>query len=588
MNTPPSFCSTPPLAGCRTYRPLVRRFFSIRWLALGSGLLLGGPSALAQAPTLINRSPVRNAVAAPRAANVALTFSQPLAGASAGNVRVFRQQRGGQLVRGGNATLSGNTLTVDPATDFKPGETVMVTVPPTVLGANGQAAAPHVYQFTAAVGGTGTGTFNGGSDFSVGISPISVALGDVDTDGDLDVLTANVASGVNTVSVRLNDGAGTFSGATEVGVGRGPESVAVGDVDGDGNLDLLTTSRGQGLVSVRLNNGSGAFSGTTDVPVGNGSLSGPVSVVVGDVDGDGDLDLLTANNHANSVSVRLNAGNGTFTGSHNVPVGSGVYGVAIGDVDADGDLDVLTANFLANTASVRLNDGTGIFSGTQDVPVGLGAENITVGDVDGDGDLDLLTANYGTNTVSVRLNDGTGTFSGTTDVPVDAAPASVALGDVDGDGDLDLLAANAGANTVSVRLNDGLGSFSGNTDVGAGIGSVSVAVGDVDSDGDLDLITANNIDNTVGVRLNNPVLSTHPAHETATAFTLAPNPTRGAVRLTGAPAYQLLTLLDATGRRVRTLQADAEGAASLPAGALAPGLYLLRAADGRTARLVVE
>jgi len=303
----------------------------------------------------------------------------------------------------------------------------------------------------------------------VGTNPTGVAIGDVDGDGDLDLVTANYGAGSNTASVRLNNGTGSFTAPTTTPnptVGNRPFAVALGDVDGDGDLDLVTANYGGGTVSVRLNNGSGGFSGGTDLPV-NGS---PASVALGDVDGDGDLDLVTANfnSGSNTVSVRLNDGAGNFTPPATVPnpvVGDRPRSVALGDVDGDGDLDLVTANYTDLTASVRLNNGAGNFGGGSDVAVSSGPTGVVLGDVDGDGDLDLLTANYtnASNTVSVRLNDGTGRYA----APAPAAnpspnpavgtnPISLALGDVDGDGDLDLVAANYGGGTVSVRLNQPL------------------------------------------------------------------------------------------------------------------------------------
>ena len=97
--------------------------------------------------------------------------------------------------------------------------------------------------------------------------------------------------------------------------------------------------------------------------------------------------------------------------------------MAVGDVDGDGDLDFLAANNGSDKVSVRLNDGSGNFSGTTTVAVGSSPASVAVGDMDGDGDLDLLTANKGSANVSVRLNDGSGNFSGTTTVAVGGGPA---------------------------------------------------------------------------------------------------------------------------------------------------------------------
>ncbi|ALW84057.1 hypothetical protein AUC43_02430 [Hymenobacter sedentarius] len=538
-------------------------------------------------PTVVSTSPARNALAAGRAANVALTYGQAANAALAASVRVYSQQAGGRKALA--ATASGNTVTLDPSTDFKPGETVYVTSP-------AGAAKPYVYQFTAQAG-AGSGTFAGTQNVPVGSGPQSVAVGDVDGDGDLDLVTAN--TGNSTVSVRLNGGdatgsnTGAFAGGQNVSVGASPYCVALADVDGDGDLDLLAANanNGSGTVSVRLNGGdatgsnTGVFTGTRNVPVG----INPYCVVLADVDGDGDPDLVTANAGNTTVSVRLNGGDatgsntGVFTGTQNVPVGASPRGVALADVDGDGDLDLLAANANNNTVSVRLNGGdatgsnTGAFSGTQTVPVGANPQSMAVADVDGDGDLDLVTANTGNSTVSVRLNGGdatgsnTGAFAGTRNVPVGSGPYCVALADVDGDGDLDLVTANIGSSTVSVRLNGGdatgsnTGAFAGTQNVPVGASPRGVALADVDGDGDLDLLAANYSSGTVSVRLNQ---ETAPAITSFSTNPAAPGTlvTLSGTNLTGATALVIngtaATILSNTGTAITF---------NVPAGATATG-----------------
>ena len=418
-------------------------------------------------PVLTGLSPTRNARNAATGSNVAFTFDQAMSGAASSllAVKVFSSQRGGRLQNGarGVTTASGNTLTFDPATDFKPGETVYSTVTTAAQSSGGAVlAAGRVQQFTTAVGGSGRGTFVApatNANPAVGANPFAVALGDVDVDGDLDFIAANNNSG--TVSVRLNDGSGSFAAPVtnpNPAVGSSPVSVAVGDVDGDGDLDFIAANNNANTVSVRLNDGSGSFAAPATNP--NPAVgSNPYGVALGDVDGDGDLDLLTANIGAGTVSVRLNNGNGSFGGGSNLAVGSQPISVAVADVDGDGDLDLLTANYnAAGTVSVRLNDGTGNFGGGSDPAVGNNPYSVALGDADGDGDLDFITANANaTGTVSVRLNDGTGSFAAPATNPnpaVGSNPVGVALGDLDGDGDLDVLTANGIASgTVSVRLN---------------------------------------------------------------------------------------------------------------------------------------
>ena len=568
-----------------------------------------GGHARAQAPTILGVTPSANARAAARNTSLVVSFSQPLTAGSVAALKVFSSQRGG--LRGGSTTASGATLAFAPAAyDFRPGETVQYTVTTAAAGSGGGLAMPRVGRFTTAAG-VGTGLFGTGAQVALpGTSfgqPHGVALGDLDGDGDLDLVTANDnqdGTRTSTASICLNNGRGAFTLVQNVTVNGRPFAVVLGDVDGDGDLDLATASaHSVGTVCVRLNNGSGVFSGTQNVATDRY----PYNLALGDVDGDGDLDLLTANNLGQgvpgSVSVRLNNGSGTFGGTVNVPVGSGSRSVGLGDVDADGDLDLLTADSEANTVSVRLNSGTGTFGGSQAVAVGRNPYGLALGDVDGDGDLDLATANFNfftnVSTASVRLNNGSGVFGGTQEVSVStnqsySGPSMVTLGDVDGDGDLDLLTADAGrSNTVSVRVNDGTGLYSGtqNQDITPGSSPYDVVLGDVDGDGDLDFVTANFSSGNATVRFNGgsgPLAAT-PGAPPATPVAY-PNPATGRVQLSLPPAATRVELLDALGRPVQTMPAQA-GAATLDVTGLAPGLYRWRVPTGpqpASGTLVVE
>ena len=215
-------------------------------------------------------------------------------------------------------------------------------------------------------------------------------------------------------------------------------------------------------------------------------------------------------------------------------------------------------------------------------------QNCVLGAGIADGDLDLLTANRADSTLSVRLNDGTGAFSGTFDHHVGTEPVGVALGDVDADGDLDALVLNNGSATVSVCLNDSTGTFSSLADVGVGARPWDVTLGDIDNDGDLDLITANDGGNTVSVRFNDGTglpLGPTLVPKAAPVFSLAPNPASTQVRITGTEAHQLITLLDVTGRVVRTSNEQQE-TRKLDLRGLPAGMYVVRA-GAQVRRLVV-
>jgi hypothetical protein len=538
------------------------------------------------ATTLTALSPARNLRSAAPATNVALTFSQPLQNTAAtlGAVRVFSQQRGGLLRDGARATasVSGNTLTLDPNTNFKPGETVFVTTTTAATTTSGATlSSGKVHQFTVATGGTGRGVFDGGTDPTVGSAPRRVATGDVDGDGDLDVVTANY-NATGTVSVRLNGGnasgsnTGVFAGGSTVSVDSNPHGVVLGDVDGDGDLDLITANDG-GTLSVRLNGGNAAGGGTGTFSNGSTVTVGGLvrNVVLGDVDGDGDLDLVTANDDQvrSPVFVRLNGGDGSgsntgvFSGGSEVylgypPASPGSYYpqvvvdmVVLADVDNDGDLDIAAAFRQVGQGSdnvvVRLNGGDatgfnqGVFSNGRTGIIASGAvTDLAVGDMDGDGDLDLVAVTTNGVASVVENNSagyspsGPGVFYASVDVPVGSNAQGVALGDVNGDGRLDIVTANAGSSTASVRLSTGQ-PFAGSAtpafapapgvpEATVGNSPYGVALADVDGDGDLDFVTANAGGGTVSVRLNQPFKLPIIA-----GFTPASGPTGTSVTVTG-------------------------------------------------------
>ena len=355
----------------------------------------------------------------------------------------------------------------------------------------------------ALVIGNGNGTFQGPQTVGSGTNPRSLSLADVNGDGRLDILTANFGSTANNASVLLGNGNGTFQGAANFATGTNPRSAVLGDVNGDGRLDIVAANYNSDNASVILGTGGSAtfatFSPQQTFTTGNGAQS----QALGDLNGDGKLDMVTANGGNSTASVLLGNGNGTFAAKTDFATGTAPRSVTLGDVNDDGRLDIITANRDSNTASVLLGNGNGTFQTQTTVSTGSSPRSVTLGDVNGDGRLDIITANNNDNNASVLLGNGNGTFQSQTTVSTGSSPRSVALGDVNGDGRLDMITANNSDASASVLLGNGNGTFQAQTTVSTGSNPRSLTLGDVNGDGKLDIITANFAANTVSVLLGN-------------------------------------------------------------------------------------
>jgi len=357
--------------------------------------------------------------------------------------------------------------------------------------------------------------------FAAGSGPSAVATADFNGDGRPDLVVVNQNTPGGTVSVLLNTtargaGAPTFAAPVTFAVGNYPDAVVVGDFNGDGKLDLAVVNNQDGTVSVLLNTTPvGAtvpsFAGQVTFAVG----SNPVSVAMGDFNGDGKFDLavVNQNNPAGTVSVLLNttpvgATVPSFAGQVTFAVGSHPTSVAVGDFNGDNKPDLAVANGYDSTVSVLLDaTATGAtvpsFASQNTFAVEGEPTAVAVGDFNGDGKLDLVTANLGVGTASVLLNT-TATnatvpsFAASQAFTIGSDPTSVAVGDFNSDGKPDIAVASytGGGSTVSVLLDTtatgaSVLSFAPLQSFQVGTGPVSLALGDFNGDGRPDLATAN-------------------------------------------------------------------------------------------------
>jgi gliding motility-associated-like protein len=372
------------------------------------------------------------------------------------------------------ASATSLTVTVPAGASYQP-----ISVLNGATNLIGYSAAPFVTTFTPNKGSITTADISAKVDFATGSNPFSAAIGDLDGDGKPDLAVVNEHG--NTVSVYFNTSAGgsitaaSFAAKVDFATGSTPISVAIGDLDGDGKPDLVVTNSMDNTVSVLRNTSvsgsitSGSFAAKVDFATG----ALPLNVAIGDLDGDGKPDLAVANESGNTVSVLHNT---STSGS------------------------ITAASF---AASVDFSTGSG------SLPF-----SVAIGDLDGDGKPDLAVANRSFASVSVFRNTSTsgsitsGSFAAKVDFVTGFLPFSVAIGDLDGDGKPDLAVANRTGNTISVLRNTSAsgsitsGSFAAKVDFATGISPQSVAIGDLDGDGKPDLVSANFSSNTVSVLRN--------------------------------------------------------------------------------------
>jgi hypothetical protein len=365
-------------------------------------------------------------------------------------------------------------------------------------------------------------SFGAPRSYDAGNLPTSVAVGDFNGDGILDLAVADrgvgAGSGPGSVSVLLGHGDGSFQAPQSYVTGTYSISVAVGDFTGDGIPDLAVANYLSNTVSVLLGNGDGTFQAQRTFA----TASYPEAVAVGDFNGDGHLDLAVANygdlfhNDPGSVSVLLGNGDGSFQTARNLSAGAGPNAVAVGDFNGDGipDLAVVDKRFPSYGVSVLLGNGDGSFQTARFFGAGNNPQSVALGDFNGDGIPDLVVADAGDGQgtgagVSVLLGNGDGSFQVPRALAAGLDPTAVAVADLTSDGRLDLVVANGYEDnygfksSVSVFQGNGDGSFGPARSYDAGAAPQSVAVGDFTGDGIPDLAVANYFSNNVSVLLGN-------------------------------------------------------------------------------------
>ncbi len=356
-----------------------------------------------------------------------------------------------------------------------------------------------------------------GSPFAVGNSPWGIAVGDVNKDGKLDIVTANKDD--DNATVLLGNGRGGFQNAPEspFAAGLKPEFVDMGDLNGDGNLDLAFAQHDSSYdVMILFGDGNGKFAPAPHSPLTPLKSTAPHThgLALNDANGDGHLDIVTANagfnagKADNSASVLLGNGKGGFKAAMGSPFSLGKLPAAIisGDVNKDGTPDLIATNEGSKDLSVFLGDSSGGFKAAAGSPFELRTYGnyAAIGDVNQDRHPDLVVTHDDSNLMAIFLGDGKGGFKAAPASPFDLGHRAwnVIIADMNNDAKTDLVLRGPNSQIV-ILLGDGNGVFkpAPGSPFAVGVDPLNVAVADVNADGKLDILTANNGSNNVTVLL---------------------------------------------------------------------------------------
>ncbi|TPW15654.1 MAG: hypothetical protein FD129_853, partial [bacterium] len=382
------------------------------------------------------------------------------------------------------------------------------------------------------------------------------AATDFNNDGSVDLATVNEISADVRVFLSLDDGTGLFGDyltPQAIGVEASPNDG--GDLNNDGNADLVVSASDTDDIWILLGLGNGTFSPITPITVGQE----PHGIVTIDLDGDADLDIAVACATANKLSILFNDGGGIFTAPVLVEAGINVeYGLAAGDMNRDGRIDLVVGG--RNNSEIRtlFNNGDGTLTAAGPAqPSGGMTWVVTLGDLNGDGHLDATTANSFSAGGASLLNNGDGTFGAPSVQNLFGHTVSTDLGDLDGDGDLDWILACFGGKFWRVFTNNGAGVFTVHSTINAIDNPSCAIILDLDNDLDLDLALTDEIADVILLMKNTQTTGTpDPLPDAGRAITLAPNRPNPFAQTTTlsfrleAPMLVTLRLFDARGARL--------------------------------------
>ena len=399
--------------------------------------------------------PKQNSSYFPSDGTIKIFFSQPMNAATVNstNILLFGSLTGkydySVIYQSGT-----NTAEIQSTNPLKLGELISITLDSFIQTSTGTNIIPFVFTFNVKPE-IGSVKFAVADSFQLNFSPTSITSADFNNDGHIDVIASNYDSSKYTIA--LNNGSGHFSiGEVMSGVFK-PVYCVFTDIDNDRDVDMIVPTNEENKIQIYKNTGQGVFNYTTPITV-----SAPIGICPGDFDGDGYNDFVALCNTGNATFYKNN-GSGVFveSGSAVINVPATIRNV-VGDIDNDGDLDILGGTSDYNGVfKILVNDGNGNFTFTGGPYLGPYPDELAGGDMDGDYDLDFIKCDWYQNGIGIGINNGFGEF------PVEdflnlgnvgGQSRNPIANDFDGDGDLDFVVAFNGSN-VGIAKNNGFPNF---------------------------------------------------------------------------------------------------------------------------------
>ncbi|MCB0495214.1 MAG: BspA family leucine-rich repeat surface protein [Cyclobacteriaceae bacterium] len=444
---------------------------------------------------ILSHTPASNSQGIAANADIVLNFNSDIdpSTVNSSNIVVRGEQTG--IISG---TFSGGgttTITFNPDTDFKAGETIHVTLT-TGLSNTSASALTKSYSFSF---GVVTSVAPESPAYFSQQTSVATAFGgafaaypvDMDNDGDIDVIGA--AGSGDEIAWFENDGSQSFTKHSVATSIDGAKDVEATDMDNDGDIDIVSISTLDDRVLWFENDGSQNFTLRTISTVADGGFG----IHTNDMDGDGDMDVLSASVFDNKIAWYENDGSQNFTLRIISTSATGALNVYSTDLDFDGDLDVLATAETISTVFWYENDGASSFTEHVLSTNFSQARDVYAIDLDGDLDMDVLTASEQDDKVAWFENDGSQSFTEHVITTAEDAANSVYAADMDGDGDIDVLSSGANSGEFTWYENDGSQNFTRTALVDVGNFAIESIPVDLDSDGDMDIIGTWSIGNEI-------------------------------------------------------------------------------------------